>query len=241
MTTGVLLRLVEASVEQCTLPQSVAAGMETIGLLVPIELIYDLGRVDFLIAARARLAAAQTKPYLRRPLARQLTVIDTASDLLDERYVATFHTPPDTHRLASPCPPRIAGTCTQSTEAQARVSSVRVGPCSSASALAPLRCWPYCWIFPRQRPGATAQCIERLANTGVNTADPITPRARNFVAASPRNFFFERDQFEAIRAQLPPELHGVREHLVGDLRQPRFRVAVRGGRVYSISPLPVAL
>jgi hypothetical protein len=32
-----------------------------------------------------------------------------------------------------------------------------------------------------------AQCIERLANTGVNTADPITPRARNFVAASPRN------------------------------------------------------
>jgi hypothetical protein len=40
---------------------------------------------------------------------------------------------------------------------------VRVGPCSSASALAPLRCWPYCWIFPRQRPGATASTLRGAA------------------------------------------------------------------------------
>ena len=33
-----------------------------------------------------------------------------------------------------------------------------------------------------------AKYTERPANTGVNTVDPITPRARNFVAASPRNF-----------------------------------------------------
>jgi len=109
----------EMSVDQCAAPQSVTEEVETIGLLVPIQLIHDLGRADFLIAAAARLAATEASPQLRRPLARQLTGINPASDLLGERYIATSHIPPNICRLALPCPPRIASTCTQSTEAQA--------------------------------------------------------------------------------------------------------------------------
>ena len=40
---------------------------------------------------------------------------------------------------------------------------------------------------PARLTEVAAQCVERLANTGVKTADPITLHARNFVAASPRN------------------------------------------------------
>src|SRR5262249_53491556 len=92
----------EMSVDQSAVPQSVTARVETIGLFVPFQLIHDLGRADFLIAAVARLAAAEANPQLRRPLARQLTGIDPASDLFGERYIATSHTSPNISTLAPP-------------------------------------------------------------------------------------------------------------------------------------------
>src|SRR5262249_29383669 len=79
------------SVDQHAHPQSVAAGVEVIGLLVRIHLVHHLRWVDLLVARCARLAAAEASPRLRRALAREFVSIESASDLFGERDVVRLH------------------------------------------------------------------------------------------------------------------------------------------------------
>src|SRR5690349_22443313 len=113
MKSATLLRLGQNSVDQFADPQRVTADVEPVGRFVPLHLVHSLSRGDRLVARCARLAAAEGDPQLGRPVARQLTGIDPASDLFGKRYFATVHTPPNTCSVVPPCPPRIAGTCTQ--------------------------------------------------------------------------------------------------------------------------------
>jgi len=116
---GALLLLRQNSADQFADPQPVTADVKAIGRFVALDFVHAFSRGDRLVAHCARLAAAEADPQLGRSLARQLTGIDPASDLLGERYIPAAHTPPNTCSVVPPSPPRIAGKCTQPTEAQA--------------------------------------------------------------------------------------------------------------------------
>src|SRR5690349_8103955 len=121
MKSATLLLHGQNSADQFADPQRVTAEVEPVGRFVALHLVHSLSRGDRLVARCARLAAAEADPQLGRSIARQLALIDPASDLLAERYIATAHTPPNTCSVGPPSPPRIAGTCARSTEARAVV------------------------------------------------------------------------------------------------------------------------